>query len=298
MSRAVDAPALRPLRVGEVIDVAVKVYTRNAATLLKIALVVIAPVQILGALILLSSVPDPSETATTTGAFGFIPWTLVAGFGAAFLLRWVSTTLTTGACYKTIAGAYLDRAPGWKESLAFGRRRLGAMLWLAFLQGVVTLIGLIACIAPGVWLAVSYSVAMPAMLTEDVRGGRALGRAIRLVQGRWWATFGVVALGFLLTFVVEFVLSIGVELVTPAIGDVVLVVALNTAISIVTGVVVTPFQAAVATVLYFDLRVRKEAFDLELLTQRVGTPVGGAPALPPPPSSSPGWNAPEPPRAS
>jgi hypothetical protein len=40
--------------------------------------------------------------------------------------------------------------------------------------------------------------------------------------------------------------------------------------NIATSVVVTPFSAAVITVLYFDARVRKEGFDLELMARRIG----------------------------
>ena len=43
------------------------------------------------------------------------------------------------------------------------------------------------------------------------------------------------------------------------------------------ALVSTPFSAAYHTVLYFDLRVRKEAFDLQLLAQRIGVdPPAGA----------------------
>jgi hypothetical protein len=49
---------------------------------------------------------------------------------------------------------------------------------------------------------------------------------------------------------------------------------LSGAIGLVIG---TPFQAALLTVVYFDLRVRKEGFDLELLAQGIG---GSVPAVP------------------
>ena len=39
----------------------------------------------------------------------------------------------------------------------------------------------------------------------------------------------------------------------------------------------TPLQAAVLAVVYFDLRVRKEGFDLELLARRVGVEPPGSP---------------------
>ena len=68
----------------------------------------------------------------------------------------------------------------------------------------------------------------------------------------------------------------------------------------------TPLSAAVLTVLYFDLRVRKEGFDLELLARRLGVEPGTAaagadfiPQIVPPPVPSddqppfwpppPGW---------
>jgi hypothetical protein len=40
----------------------------------------------------------------------------------------------------------------------------------------------------------------------------------------------------------------------------------------------TPLQAALLTVLYFDLRVRKEGFDLELLAREMGA--GAQPGVP------------------
>jgi hypothetical protein len=51
---------------------------------------------------------------------------------------------------------------------------------------------------------------------------------------------------------------------------------LATIAGIVGAAVTTPFQAALLTVLYFDLRVRKEGFDLELLAEGIGG--GGPPA--------------------
>ncbi len=55
-------------------------------------------------------------------------------------------------------------------------------------------------------------------------------------------------------------------------------------VNVGTSVITTPFMAAVLVLIYFDLRVRKEGFDLELLSQGVGVP--GAP-----PAGGP-WTAP------
>ena len=70
-------------------------------------------------------------------------------------------------------------------------------------------------------------------------------------------------------------------------ADIIRVVA-GTASSAVT----TPFIAGVITVLYFDLRVRKEGFDLELLAREVGVDPDDldrstVPLIPPPPPTPP-----------
>ena len=48
---AVLVPDLRPLSVGEIIDVAIKIWRRHLPTLARIVVVVVAPVQILAALV-------------------------------------------------------------------------------------------------------------------------------------------------------------------------------------------------------------------------------------------------------
>jgi hypothetical protein len=106
------------------------------------------------------------------------------------------------------------------------------------------------------------------------------------VRDYWWRTFAVVVLGYLLTGIlggaIEGVL-VGLTSVQSgdnSIGAIVLSIAAGTASAVIT----TPFSAAFVTVLYFDLRVRKEAFDLQLLAQRIGVepPAGAllAPAAP------------------
>ena len=44
---------------------------------------------------------------------------------------------------------------------------------------------------------------MPVLLVEGLRGRKALGRSFQLVKGRWWRTFGVIVVGFLLAGIVS-----------------------------------------------------------------------------------------------
>ncbi|MBA2752751.1 MAG: hypothetical protein H0U41_11065, partial [Actinobacteria bacterium] len=57
-----DAAELRPLRIGEILDVAIKIYRSNFATLIKAVALVVAPVQILVAIVQASAPDNPVKT--------------------------------------------------------------------------------------------------------------------------------------------------------------------------------------------------------------------------------------------
>lgn len=307
-------PRLRPLRIGEILDVALKLYFRNIATLVAVVAVVVIPIQILTVLVAASTTPDRVEDSPFEPISpGEVPridptevWTFVAANGAAALLGLIGALLASAACFKAVADAYLGSRPEWRGSLGFAARRLGAIVWLALLSFVLLVPAFIALLIPGIWLFVAWSVAQPGLLTEDVRGRRALGRSFRLVRGRWWPTAGALGLGFLLTTIAAGVIEGGLLLFEPGDSLFVSLVASGVA-GIISSVLTTPFQAALIAIVYFDLRVRKEGFDLELLARTIGV-APGSPApdfLPPPPSPGgseppfwpppPGWRPSPPP---
>jgi hypothetical protein len=268
-------PELRPLSVGEVLDVAIKIFFRNATVLFAIVLPIVFPVQLFSSLVTTSAEPDdPFATTSATGEVTFDLgdfWLYLTGIVVVIVLAVVASTLATGACFKAVGDAYLGERPTPKGSLAFALRRVHSILWVTVLAGFVALLGTLACILPGIWLYVSFAVAVPALLMEGVRGRRALGRSRRLVKGRWWATFGVIVLGSILAGIVSFAITGLLEAASLANPDNELVaIVLGTIGGTVAGTLTTPFQAAFVTVLYFDLRVRKEGFDVQLLAERIG----------------------------
>jgi hypothetical protein len=124
------------------------------------------------------------------------------------------------------------------------------------------------------------------------------------VEGRWWGTCGVAVVGYLLVSIVSAALTglvVGIAFANPARNTVTGFV-LNTLAATVGSMIATPAAAAFITVLYIDLRVRKEGFDLLLLARRLGVerapgqelpsfipeppPTGSQPPFWPPP---PGW---------
>ncbi|HEV2074792.1 MAG TPA: hypothetical protein VGR10_00975, partial [Thermoleophilaceae bacterium] len=288
---------LRPLNFGEVLDVSLNVVVKNLKPLLAAVAVVVVPVQILSTVVLLSTVPDlffdpaaaedPESLALDAGQTA----AAIGGFTVTIVFGLVGTVLATGACFKAISDAYLGEPPSWRESLHFALRRLRQLLWVTLLYGVLTTLAVVLLVVPAVYLWVAWAVAIPAVLVEDVRGRRALGRSFRLIRGRWWASFGILLIGFLIAAVVQVVVGLAFGLVTLLAPESLLVNVLGNGIgTALAAVLATPIQAAFIAILYFDLRVRKEGFDLLQLAERIGaspdrarsgSPYVGAPAAAP-----------------
>lgn len=139
-------PELRPLGVGETVDVSLKLYLRHAGTLLGIAAVMIIPVYIVFNLILISMAPDEAVVRdglilmplqSDADAFNRV----LLGF---VLLSVVAAMLATGAAFKAVADAYLGDKPSIGDSLRFAGRRLHSLIWLSVLYAILVVIGLIA----------------------------------------------------------------------------------------------------------------------------------------------------------
>jgi hypothetical protein len=302
---------MRPLGFGEIFDVAIKIFWRNAGTLIAIVAFVIVPVQIISSLILVSTFPEPEllggsvfQPATPPESTELISGEdlalMLAGVVVVWVVSFIATALATGASYKAVGDAYLGQRPDWRTSLRFGTRRMHSVMWITFLSGfliallfvvaglagfffaaadeglgiAVFVLGFIAAAVLGVWLWTSWGVALPAMLTEDARGSKALRRSFQLVRRTWWRTFGLLLLGYVGAGVISGIISTIPQLVLLTdVGDsLAATLTINGLGTALASILTTPFLTALVSVLYFDLRVRKEGFDLQLLAMRIGTP--------------------------
>lgn len=291
------APQLRPLGIGEILDAAIKIFTRNFKALVICATVVVVPLQIVAALVRLSALPNSGTTTTTTSGTTTSVDTGALGLQLAALLvttavLLLAQLLATAACMKASSDAYLGQKADAPSSLQFAARRLPSLLWLGLLVGVPTFIGFMLCIAPGLWLLASWAVAVPALLIEGARGTKAIGRSWTLVRGRRWPILGVLLLAYLLSTVLSSILGVGVLGASGFDTNSVTYVVLSTISSAITTSLTVPVYATIVALIYFDLRVRHEGFDLALLARQVGTEPPPGPDDQPPGPGSPPWDPP------
>jgi hypothetical protein len=168
---------------------------------------------------------------------------------------------------REIAGG---RRPDARQVLVAGFEAFTPLFAAVVLAAVGVVLGFICFIVPGVFLVVRWYFVPQAVVIEGARGTGALSRSFRLVQGRWWRTFGLVALANISIAIP------GLLLIVPftALAD-----STNHAVweivgSMVATSVTTPFVALYSTLLYYDLVARAES------PFSIGGP--GGPEAPPP----------------
>ena len=145
-----------------------------------------------------------------------------------------------------------------------------SLVWVALLLGLALLVGFVITGVLLIIFLVRYSVAVPALVLENLSARQALKRSVALTRGFLWRLVVVGLLTVLIRMVVVLLcqspFSIAIMLVTvkggyPSIW-------LSIPSMLVGGVCATataPLFMIGFALAYYDLRVRKEGFDLEFM---------------------------------
>jgi hypothetical protein len=244
------SPILRPLSLGEILDVSFSLYRNAFGPLVVIAVVTSGLPQIVS--VYLDAAGGPLENP--------LFW-----LGNS-LLGLMLGTIGVGATTFIISERYLGRSI--PAGAAFGRATpyFGRLLVLSILAGLAIMVGALLLVVPGLIIASGVLLAVPALVLESLpSGGRALSRSWELTRGLRAKGFLTVCVAILLlvipTVAIGFIAAMfggaGAEAgeTSPAL----------TAAAVVLATIISPYVYVVITVLYYDARVRKEAFDLEML---------------------------------
>jgi hypothetical protein len=265
----VASQTLRPLSIGEILDAGIKVLTRHWKVLTVCVVGLVGPLNVLQVLVQASIDPDAFKSGGSTTDTG----AAIAGLLISLVVLGLGFLVAFTACFKAVADAWLGAPPAVGRSLRFGLRRLAPVLLIWILWVIVVTIGTVLFIIPGVYLAVVLCLSLPVLLFEGGGPFHAFGRSRSLVKGRFWPTFGLLLVGYLLVSIIGAIVRALLVGVADASSSSVLPEAIASVIgATVSNAITTPYLAAVLTILYFDMRVRKEGFDLQLLAEELGAP--------------------------
>jgi hypothetical protein len=214
-----------------------------------------------------------NSNINATAAFAMMCLTLLA-----LILTAVLQSFATGAILHIVMRQYMGKKATLMETFSFVLSHFGSLLGSSSLVVLIVSVGLMLCCIPGIWLAVLYAFVVQAVLFERRSVSDSLQRSYSLTTGYRWRVFGVFLLIFIAYYAIQFSLSLGLNEFFPPQnqvpsndGDITALNAPNyiftTLISQLVETLFLTYFAVCANLLYLDLRIRKEGFDLVLAAQ-------------------------------
>lgn len=225
--------------------------------------------------------PFPDLPAPTAPPDVILEWVfsflgaLVATLVLTGVASWIVSTIANGVAVKYASDLLEKGSANLVDGVNFTVSRIVSLLAAGVITGVLTIVGLICLIVPGIIVAIMFSLVVPAIIIERISALDGLGRSRRLVRNRWGKTF------ILLLFIGIILLIVG--LVADGIGS-----PFGSASSLVTGVItalIQPILPIATTFLYYSMAAREAQLAEPSQPPPPWQPLPTQPA--PPPSAPP-----------
>jgi len=295
------------LGIADLLDAAIRLYQKSFGAFLGITAVVYVPAALLQvtAIFLIfgpSGLGGKLENLDKIEHLADLNWVALLPalglFALALLIYALALPISQAALAVAVSRRYLGQPISIADAYQSVSGRWGEVIAASLLVGLTSGVGMLFCIAPGVYIGVMWMFGTAIIVLEGRSVMDSLRRSWDLVSGAWWRCFGTMVLLSIVIQTAAGLIAWPASIVSalllmdkyPALGQ-----AVNQSLGLVFGVLVQPVQVIGLVLLYYDLRVRKEAFDLELLARSLGatmpapeTPLRTmVPVPPPPPGTAP-----------
>jgi hypothetical protein len=301
----VDAPQLRPLGVGDIVDRVFSVYrgrpilfiALSAVPYLALFLVIGGIALSLGSLLapLGPFIDSLSDSLTvTTGTRPNVPITPEVGTAIvalvvlgviAVLVSVLFLSVQIGSLVDAASARYMGRETTVGASFRAGLKvapkiiATGLLLFFSLTVGWIALfflvavannaliatVGIVGGLVATVFVFASWLVAPVVAALEPVGPLHAVRRSWWLSNGHRWRILGLQILLVVLQAVLSTLISF--IFIAAFISDAFVRVVLQNIVNVIATVLWAPIEWGTFTILYFDLRVRKEALDLQLAAE-------------------------------
>ena len=285
---------IRPMSFGEILDGSLTLYRRNFGVFLRLAIAsLIVPILLVGyfvffmieraMLMVMMMQPDP----------------MLIAMGALIVVTYiVGTLMMTAGTIRVVSDSYLERPTSFGQAVGLGVSKIWPLFIVGLAKGL--LIGLLGAVVGGalavggpilagsgtvgivvlvvggvlgvwlcIWIAAAYGVTTPVVVLEKLAGSfDAFGRSWGLTRGSRGRVVGLfIVAGLLFSVVPQMVVQLIGVVVTKSSPPVGMVLMIS---SYLLPVILYPAISCVITLMYYDLRVRREAFDLQMLSDQLG----------------------------
>ncbi|HEY2066915.1 MAG TPA: hypothetical protein VGG84_13245 [Gemmatimonadaceae bacterium] len=234
VSATLMPPAAHGRSAAEVIDAAVQLVREHYPTLVSVSAVALTPLLLLAPFA--GVIPRIMVNIASIICAGYAEGCLIVGIAAVY----------TG-----------EPIPSVGALLRVGNRVAGRVILITWTRAVVTTIGLIFLIVPGLFFYAYYLLGTPVAVLEDLKARPAIKRGAALAKGEYGRLIKIA----ILTGLIYLLLFFGAGVVTGLLTQSEAMISLS---STVIQILVLPAVVAVTVLLYYDIRERREGLDIEL----------------------------------
>jgi len=248
---------LRPLSLGELLDRSFFLYRKN--------FLLFAGLTALPHLVLLAFQLGQIGMQKWMGAGAGLVWTL-----ATYALTLGVTAASQGATVIAVSHVHLGRPTTIAESFAGIKGRIFYLALIMIGYGIGVGIGFVLLIVPGIILGLMWALTIPVAVLEDTGLRDSVNRSAELTKGSRGRVFVIYILFAIMLWILYLAWMFPVVLIVGLAAQKhhVVGVPLWTQIAIPVGSFISqclagPLMTIGFSLLYYDQRVRKEAFDLQ-----------------------------------
>jgi len=240
-------------------------FTINVIVVFRVILVVLALPFVISI--------DSGPTSDPSTSFATFCLAMVALFFASLF-----QPVGTAAILHIVMQQYLGKRASLAEAFSFALSRLFTLLFTWILVSLIIGVGLVCACIPGFYLMVCYSFVIQAVTLEKLGMTQGLQRSYNLGDGYRFRVLGMLMVIIVAGAILSYFIDLGLEKVIPvhesipaASGTRSVLKPWNYAIVVtviaLVDILFYTYFAVCATLVYLDLRIRKEGFDLELAIQ-------------------------------
>lgn len=262
---------LRPMSLGEVLDRTFTLYREHFllfAGIMALPYLVILVLEF-SFLLVGSSSFKPTPTLSSGLIGGIIAG--VAGFSALWLVLF---GVAQAATIWAVSELYLGRPASVREAYFSSKGRVWTVILITVMVSLATLlvggIFFFLLFTPGIYLWCRLVLAVSVSIVERESAVRSMERSMELTKGYFWQIFLLLLLVGTLSYAVSMMLQLPVFFLTISAAMAKRPVSAGVATyqyiaGFISQTVVGPIGTISAALMYYNLRVRKEGFDIQHL---------------------------------
>ena len=301
-----QAQNFEPMSIGRILDSTFKIYKNNFIRFVTIVAIIQVPVALLTTVsnsVLMRGAPvrqgidfeqlkrvaeqapenaddkelrAPFETASEDESNPAVFVFGAAGIVIGVIMGIFGNTLCQGALIKSVSESYLGNEITVAEAYKFVLPKLWTLIVAGILVSLAVGGGFLLLIVPGVIFGLWFALTTPSIIVENLKARKGMSRSKSLASGNLGKIFSV---GFLI-IVISWVVGIPLGIAGGTLGkalfsnNMMLMTFVHQLASIAAQILVVPIGAIAYILLYYDLRIRKEGFDLQMLANSIGSGQG------------------------